>query len=288
MTFDSPSYTIEKKAPQATERRHSLGPCCHLLLLRPPPCPGFPGGRNEADPRCLALKARLDQALRRPTARASATSCAAWPRSRPVFLPGGSGPPAAPPGGHPEAAIPFAGQANHWSAADQRRRMTLLDQCDLETVVQHTYTPGCMNRRNWYMVDRSSLLIAAYDGIPQGGTLNTLSYAMGKGVRTVILPVVSPANKRAARRFLTAGCCFIMGQIAGPYLSRLKILKISFVGVVPRRPCLAAALRPAALPVFFRGGGTGLLVHNGLIKAGGDDGDPQISSSRCRRRRRRR
>ena len=93
-----------------------------------------------------------------------------------------------------EAAIPFAGQADHWSAADQRRRMTLLDQCDLETVVQHTYTPGCMNRRNRYMVDRSSLLIAVYDGIPQGGTLNTLSYAMGKGVRTVILPVVSPAQ----------------------------------------------------------------------------------------------
>ena len=59
---------------------------------------------------------------------------------------------------------------------------------------QHTYTPGCMNRRNRYMVDRSSLLIAVYDGIPQGGTLNTLSYAMGKGVRTVILPVVSPAQ----------------------------------------------------------------------------------------------
>ena len=51
-----------------------------------------------------------------------------------------------------------------------------------------------MNRRNRYMVDRSSLLIAVYDGIPQGGTLNTLSYAMGQGVRTVILPVVSPAQ----------------------------------------------------------------------------------------------
>ena len=113
----------------------------------------LPWGRNEADPRCLALKARLDQALE-------------------------------------EAHR----QADHWSAADQRRRMTLLDQCDLETVVQHTYTPGCMNRRNRYMVDRSSLLIAVYDGIPQGGTLNTLSYAMGKGVRTVILPVVSPAQ----------------------------------------------------------------------------------------------
>ena len=39
------------------------------------------------------------------------------------------------------------------------------------------------------MVDRSSLLIAVYDGIPQGGTMNTLAYAMRKGVETVILPV---------------------------------------------------------------------------------------------------
>ena len=46
-----------------------------------------------------------------------------------------------------------------------------------------------MARRNRYMVDRSSLLIAVYDGQPHGGTLNTLTYAMGHGVETVILDV---------------------------------------------------------------------------------------------------
>ena len=56
-------------------------------------------------------------------------------------------------------------------------------------MVQHTYTPGCMGRRNRYMVDRSSLLLAVYDGIPRGGTMNTLAYAMRQGVQTVILPV---------------------------------------------------------------------------------------------------
>ena len=49
-----------------------------------------------------------------------------------------------------------------------------------------------MNRRNRYMVDRSSLLLAVYDGIPQGGTMNTLAYAMRKGVQTVIVPVTLP------------------------------------------------------------------------------------------------
>ena len=88
-----------------------------------------------------------------------------------------------------EAAIPYEGQADHWPPADRLRRQRLLNQCDLETVVQHHYTKGCMLRRNRYMVDRSSLLIAVYDGTPKGGTMNTLAYALRQGVETVILDV---------------------------------------------------------------------------------------------------
>lgn len=152
--------------------------------------PRLPWGSQEDDPRCLELKARLARALTEAyhegyrhflCGMAQGTDlyfCQAVLDLRRT---------------HPEvtleAAIPFTGQADRWPEADRRRRQTLLDQCDLETVVQHTYSPGCMNRRNRYMVDRSSLLIAIYDGIPQGGTLNTLAYAMRKGVRTVVLPV---------------------------------------------------------------------------------------------------
>ena len=152
--------------------------------------PRLPWGGQEDDPRCLELKARLARALTEAyhegyrhflCGMAQGTDlyfCQAVLDLRRT---------------HPEvtleAAIPFTGQADRWPEADRRRRQTLLDQCDLETVVQHTYSPGCMNRRNRYMVDRSSLLIAIYDGIPQGGTLNTLAYAMRKGVRTVVLPV---------------------------------------------------------------------------------------------------
>ena len=56
-------------------------------------------------------------------------------------------------------------------------------------MVQHHYTKGCMLRRNRYMVDRSSLLIAVYDGTPKGGTMNTLAYALRQGVETIILDV---------------------------------------------------------------------------------------------------
>ena len=85
-----------------------------------------------------------------------------------------------------EAAIPYEGQADHWPPADRLRRQRLLNQCDLETVVQHHYTKGCMLRRNRYMVDRSSLLIAVYDGTPSG-TAATVRRAEQQGIE--VLPL---------------------------------------------------------------------------------------------------
>lgn len=86
-----------------------------------------------------------------------------------------------------EAARPCETQANSWPEADRRRYQAILDQCDLETLVQHHYDRGCMMRRNRYMVDRSSRIIAVYDGVPKGGTAQTLAYAMRQGLKTEIL-----------------------------------------------------------------------------------------------------
>ena len=55
-------------------------------------------------------------------------------------------------------------------------------------MLQHHYDKGCMLRRNRYLVDHSSMLIAVYDGM-LGGTMYTLSYAMKRGLETVILEV---------------------------------------------------------------------------------------------------
>lgn len=150
----------------------------------------LPWGTQEDDPRCLALRARLEKAVAEAYAAgyrhflcgmaqgADLYFCEEVLRLREL---------------HPEvtveAAVPFAGQADHWPESDRQRRQALLDRCNYETVIQHTYTAGCMHRRNRYMVDRSSRLIAVYDGVPRGGTMNTLSYAMRKGVDTVILDV---------------------------------------------------------------------------------------------------
>ena len=57
----------------------------------------------------------------------------------------------------------------------------ILSACDFETLVQDHYSPGCMQRRNRYMVDHSALIIAVYDGLP-GGTRQTLEYAIRQQV----------------------------------------------------------------------------------------------------------
>ncbi len=95
-------------------------------------------------------------------------------------------------GRHPdvtiEAAIPCQTQAAAWPEQERRRYAALLEKCDYETMVQHQYDRGCMMRRNRYMVDRSSVLLAVYDGMP-GGTMQTVAYAMKQKINTVIVNV---------------------------------------------------------------------------------------------------
>ena len=80
-----------------------------------------------------------------------------------------------------EAAVPCPEQSGTWPRRDQARYRRILEACDFETLVQDHYSPGCMQRRNRYMVDHSALIIAVYDGLP-GGTRQTLEYAIRQKV----------------------------------------------------------------------------------------------------------
>lgn len=148
----------------------------------------LPWGTDESDPRCFALKDLLARAVERAyeagcrhficgMARGSDLYfCQAALDLRNI---------------HPEvtveAAIPCESQTDGWPSSDRQRHADLLEQCDFETMVQHTYDRGCMMRRNRYMVDRSCRIIAVYDGIPRGGTAQTLAYAMKHNLDTHIL-----------------------------------------------------------------------------------------------------
>ena len=83
-----------------------------------------------------------------------------------------------------EAAIPYEEQAARWSEEDRNRHFRLVSQCDHETVLQTGYSADCMKKRNYYMVDHATVLIAVYDG-QFGGTMQTVNYAKRKGLEII-------------------------------------------------------------------------------------------------------
>ena len=148
----------------------------------------LPWGTDESDERCLRLKARLREVIARAVEDGythficgMAEGCDLYCAEAVLALRQLHSDTVL------EAARPCETQANSWPEADRRRYQAILDQCDLETLVQHHYDRGCMMRRNRYMVDRSSRIIAVYDGVPKGGTAQTLAYAMRQGLKTEIL-----------------------------------------------------------------------------------------------------
>ncbi len=79
-----------------------------------------------------------------------------------------------------ECAIPCQNQTLKWSEADKLRYNSLLARADSVNLISVRYTPECMLKRNRYMVDKSNVVIAAFNGIEKGGTWYTIKYAKSK------------------------------------------------------------------------------------------------------------
>lgn len=147
----------------------------------------LPWGTREQDPRCLELKlelaARLEGVYEAGFRRflcGMALGCDMYFAEAVLALRDS----------HPdvklEAVIPCGSQPDRWNLAQRQRYNALLDRCDKVTVLQIHYTPDCMLKRNRYMVEHSSLLLACYNGYP-GGTQSTLLYAQRQGLKTIII-----------------------------------------------------------------------------------------------------
>lgn len=159
----------------------------------------LPWRHNEEDPRCVALKARIDQAVLGAYRRGfrhflcgmalggDTYFCESVLKLRAVC-----------PDVTIEAAIPCETQAARWPEEQRSRYFRLLAQCDYETFVSRRYTSDCMMKRNRYMVERASLLIAVYDG-HFGGTMHTVGYAERRGLEVIRLPPVVEAAQSGAR-----------------------------------------------------------------------------------------
>ena len=149
----------------------------------------LPWGMNEADPRCLELKLELAARLEaiyelgfRHFLCGMAIGCDMYFAEAVLALRDAHADVTL------EAAIPFGDQPGRWPAAQRHRYNKLIDSADKVTVLQIGYSSNCMMQRNRYMVDRSSLLLACYNGRP-GGTMNTILYAERSGVQVVVIEV---------------------------------------------------------------------------------------------------
>lgn len=89
-----------------------------------------------------------------------------------------------------ECAVPCESQQEKWAKALQERYAANVAKCDKRTLLQKEYTPGCMEKRNRYMVDQADALIAVWDGRPSG-TGKTIRYAMEKNKP---IHVIHPIN----------------------------------------------------------------------------------------------
>lgn len=101
---------------------------------------------------------------------------------------------------HPDVrlhlAIPCSSQAERWRAADCKRYEHLLYHADATHVLSRDYYEGCMQVRNRFMVDRSSLCLC-YLRHMKGGTMSTVSYAMEQSC-----PVLNLAMPDACDAFI--------------------------------------------------------------------------------------
>ena len=81
------------------------------------------------------------------------------------------------------ACLPCSNQSERWAQEDQNIYLALVRGCARTThyVSAKKYDEKCMQNRNKYMVDRSDLGIALFNG-KRGGTRHCLDYAQGVGV----------------------------------------------------------------------------------------------------------
>ncbi|MCR5135962.1 MAG: DUF1273 domain-containing protein [Oscillospiraceae bacterium] len=149
----------------------------------------LPWSTNEKDPRCISLKEQIAASLEgiyasgyRHFISGMAIGCDTYFAEAVLALRER----------HPdvtlEAAVPCDDQADRWTKRQQAVYADILSRCDTVTHVSHLYTPDCMMRRNEYMIEHSSLLLACFSG-RGSGTMKTILCAERSGLRTIILDI---------------------------------------------------------------------------------------------------
>ncbi len=131
---------------------------------------------DEGDLRCLALKEQLRRTVRQLAGEGydvflcgMARGCDAYFAEAVLEA-----------GLRLEACLPCPSQPDRWRPGERERYHRLLLGSAAVYMVEPAYSPGCMLRRNYWMVDRCDALLTVYDG-SGGGTGATVDYAARRG-----------------------------------------------------------------------------------------------------------
>ena len=85
-------------------------------------------------------------------------------------------------------AVPYEGFDDQWPI-DWRKHLSLVkSQADWIHNVGEEYHGDIYQKRNMWMIQKSSRVIAVCDGTPSG-TLNTIHYARSQNVPVILIPV---------------------------------------------------------------------------------------------------
>lgn len=84
------------------------------------------------------------------------------------------------------SVIPCMGQEKSWSYELKKRYNNILIQADDVLYMNQHYTKDCMRKRNEYLVKKSQLIFAVFDG-KKGGTYQTISFAKKLNKEIIIL-----------------------------------------------------------------------------------------------------
>ena len=85
---------------------------------------------------------------------------------------------------HLICAVPHPGFEKRRSQYETGRYKNIIKNADYVTTISDNYYRACYQKRNIWMVDRSSLVITVFNGTASG-TKNTVDYARKIGVRVV-------------------------------------------------------------------------------------------------------
>lgn len=157
----------------------------------------LPWRYDEADPRCVALKAALTEQIGLLVEAGVTQFLSGMAEGTDIFcseiiLALREKNPAI----KLHCILPCTTQADEWSASSRDLYRSILERADSVVYVSRVYHKNCMLDRNRFMVEHASVLLAVYNGVRRSGTGATMNYAR-KMDREII--VIDPITRLISR-----------------------------------------------------------------------------------------